>query len=82
MSWREFSLRSHAHRRQELNEWRKVREIAYHALIGSHVDPKRLPKNIRSFMPIEGDKKQQKISESHKQAFIDAFKKYLDEQQT
>ena len=40
----------------EKNEWYKVREIAYSALIGSHLDPKKLPKTKEKFMPLDGKK--------------------------
>jgi hypothetical protein len=54
MSWSEFCLRRFAYNRQDLNDWKKVREVAWSSLIGSHYNPKKLPKNIKAFMPLEG----------------------------
>lgn len=75
MSWREFSLRSFGYNRSELNSWRKVREVAYYSMIGSHLNPKHLPKSIDGFMPLDV-KQKPKVSEAQKQAFLEAAKKY------
>ena len=56
MTWAEFRLRQFAFRRTEKQSWYKVREIAYSALVGSHLDPKKLPKTKDKFMSLD-DKK-------------------------
>jgi hypothetical protein len=53
MTWAEFLIRQHAYHRIEKNEWYKVREIAYSSLIGSHIDPKKLPKSKDKFIPLD-----------------------------
>jgi hypothetical protein len=57
MTWAEFLIRLHAYRRLDLKEWYKVREIAWSALVGSHYDPKKLPKNIERFIPLSDESK-------------------------
>ena len=53
MTWAEFLIRQHAYHRIEKNEWYKIREIAYASLIGSHIDPKKLPKSKEKFIPLD-----------------------------
>ena len=53
MTWSEFLIRQHAYHRIEKNEWYKIREIAYASLIGSHIDPKKLPKSKEKFIPLD-----------------------------
>jgi hypothetical protein len=55
MTWAEFLIRQHAYHRIEKNEWYKVREMAYASLIGSHIDPKKLPKSKDKFIPLDED---------------------------
>jgi len=55
MTWAEFLIREHSYNRIEKSEWYKVREIAYASLIGSHVDPKKLPKSKDKFMPLDSE---------------------------
>ena len=55
MTWAEFLIREHSYNRIEKSEWCKVREIAYASLIGSHVDPKKLPKSKDKFMPLDSE---------------------------
>ena len=53
MTWAEFLIRQHAYHRIEKNEWYKIREMAYASLIGSHIDPKKLPKSKEKFIPLD-----------------------------
>ena len=41
------------------NDWYKVREIAYASLIGSHSDPKKLPKTKNNFIPLDLEDKKE-----------------------
>jgi hypothetical protein len=66
------------YKRAELNDWKKVREISYYSLIGSHMNPKRLPKNIQKFMPLEGEKKDKTISDEQRNAFLIEAQKYIN----
>jgi hypothetical protein len=79
MSWREFLLRQIGYQREQKNEWYKVREIAYCALVGSHQDPKKLPKNKENFIPLEGQKQKKGVSDDTKQKFIELYKKWQNE---
>lgn len=54
MSWAEFRIRLYAYKRKDLNEWLKVREVAYAALVGSHYKP---PKSKNAYMPLDKKKK-------------------------
>lgn len=81
MAWREFQLRLYGYKRKELNEWYKVREIAYSATIGAHLNPKKIPKTKELFMPLGGDRKKKRVSEQAKSYFLNAYKKYLNERQ-
>ena len=57
MTWGEFKIRLHAFKRIERKEWYKVREIAWNSLIGSHVNPKKLPKTKNAFIALDSKKK-------------------------
>ena len=78
MTWAEFQIRLFAYNRIQKMEWLKLRELAWASLIGSHYDPKKLPKSKDSFMPLDFDKsKSIGVSEEQKSAFIAATKQYL-----
>ena len=44
MPWCEFVIKSFAYYRMKNDDWERTRILAYHSLIGSHFDPKKLPK--------------------------------------
>jgi hypothetical protein len=75
MTWAEFCIRQHAYRRIQKNDWYKVREVAYSALIGSHIDPKKLPKSKDKFIPLDSEVSQG-LSDAAKDAIINAQKQY------
>lgn len=78
MSFAEFQIRLFAYKRVQEREWEKTRYIAFHAMIGSHSDPKRLPKSLHQFMPLNIDGKQKiNINDRQKEAFLEATKQYL-----
>jgi hypothetical protein len=79
MSWREFQLRSHGFKRADKNQWVKVREIAYNSLVGSHLDPKKLPKTREKYLPLEAEQASKGVSNERKEMFLQAFKNYLNE---
>lgn len=78
MTWAEFQIRLFAYERIQKREDFRVREIAFYSLIGSHCDPKKLPKSKESFWSI-GTEKAKEISEEHKNAFLKAHEQYLIE---
>jgi hypothetical protein len=79
MSWREFQLRAYAYMKNEQNDWYKVREVAYASIIGSHMNPKKIPKSKEAFMALGIGGTKKKVNDAQKQAFLNAYKKYLDE---
>jgi hypothetical protein len=62
---------------KEESEWIKVREMAYASLVGSHLNPKKIPSKQR-FIPI-GNNKPTKISEEGANKLLEAMKKYQEE---
>ena len=78
MTWAEFLIRQHAYKRMDKNSWYKVREIAYSALIGSHMDPKKLPKNKDLYMPLN-EKITQEVTDVMRQNIKDAQERYKKE---
>ena len=77
MTWAEFLIRQHAYHRMEKNEWYKVREMAYASLIGSHIDPKKLPKSKEKFIPLDSESGNVKtISDEARNAILKAQQEY------
>jgi len=79
MTLAEFNIRLFSYRRLERNKKILVREIAWAATIGSHLDPKKLPKSKEKFMPIGNDVR---ISREHQerinQTMLKAVQEYND----
>ena len=77
MTWAEFQIRAFAYWRLEERNDLRAREIAWSSLIGSHYNPKKLPKTKEHFWTI-GEKKESKstiaMQEAIKQAQEDYFK--------
>jgi len=74
MTWAEFQIRAYGYNRMQEKEDLRTREIAWASLIGSHVNPKKLPKTKERFWQI-GEKKNATINDSIK----DRIKKAQDE---
>ena len=55
MPWCEFLIKSYAYNRMQEEKLRHTRLIAYSSQIGSHLDPKKLPRSIDQFMKIGSD---------------------------
>lgn len=77
MSYAEFQIRLFAWRRVEERAWEKVRIMAWYSMVGSHQDPKKMPKSLSQFMSLDLDKKQGVITEAHKQAYLNAMAEYV-----
>jgi hypothetical protein len=76
MTYAEFCIRLYAYQRIERLDWFKVREIAWSSLIGSHMNPKKLPRSKEQFIPLKpraGEKRQEKIAARIKQARAEYF---------
>jgi hypothetical protein len=76
MTWAEFMLRRHAYFRMEEQKDLRAREIAWNALIGSHFNPKKLPKTKDKFWRI-GAVKKHETNEKMKEAIRRAQEEYL-----
>jgi hypothetical protein len=77
MTWAEFQIRSFAYRRMQEREEVLTREVAWNSLIGSHYNPKKLPKSRDKFWRI-GNKKSvsdDRMKEAIKKAQDEYFKK-------
>ena len=79
MTFAEFQIRLFAYKRIQLKEWEKVRQIAWSATIGSHQDPKKLPKTIEKFMSLGNEKDKIGVSEDQKTNFLKVYKEYLNQ---
>lgn len=55
MTWAEFRIRLYAYNRMEKTTLYKVREIAYNARYGSHINTKKIP-TLEQFMQLEPQK--------------------------
>lgn len=83
MTWAEFQIRLFAYKRQDLYEWKKLREIMWTVYISPHQDPKKMVKRKEQFLTLDGDKKQiGGISENQRQRFLEEYKKYQDKLNT
>jgi len=78
MTFAEFQIRLFAYKRIQLREWEKVRQIAWSATIGSHQDPKKLPRSIEKFMSLGNEKAKIGVSEDQKTNFLKVYKEYLN----
>ena len=76
MTWAEFQLRAYAYNRMQDKEDLKFREVAWSSLIGSHANPKKLPKSKDKFWKI-GKSKPQTISDNMKEAIKRAQQEYF-----
>ncbi|GHE34936.1 hypothetical protein GCM10017764_17640 [Sphingobacterium griseoflavum] len=78
MPWCEYLIKSKAWQRMETDKYRHTRFIAFHALIGSHMDGKRLPKSLDQFMPLDGKKEIKKASDHLRSIYTEEYKEYLE----
>ncbi len=51
--------------------------IAWSAFIGSHQDPKTMPRTIDKFMSLDNEKPKSNVSEEQRQRFLQATEEYL-----
>ena len=84
MPWCEFLIKSYAYNRMQKEKLRHTRLIAYSSQIGSHLDPKKLPRSIDQFMQIgsENNRENNSNSSDKKPIFDDMkelFKKRMQE---
>jgi hypothetical protein len=80
MPWCEFLIKSYAYSRMQEEKLRHTRLIAYSAQIGSHLDPKKLPRSIDQFMRIGSEKDSEKSNKNAKfDDMKELFKKRMQE---
>ena len=77
MTFAEFQIRLFAYERVQLREWEKTRLIGWCAWVGSHQDPKKMPKTIEKFLPLDVNKQKKGVSDEMKQLFLEETEKYL-----
>jgi hypothetical protein len=76
MTWADFQIRLFAYKRKDLYDWQKLRELMWTIYYAPHQDPKRMVKRKESFLPLDGEKQIQGVSEEAKQRFLEEYKKY------
>ena len=80
MPWCEFLIKSYAYSRMQEEKLRHTRLIAYSSQIGSHLDPKKLPRSIDQFMRIGSEKDSVKSNKNAKfDDMKELFKKRMQE---
>jgi hypothetical protein len=77
MTMAEFNIRLFAFKRMKRDEELLFREVGYSALIGSHLDPKKMPKTKQKYWSIGLDNRIDKEQLEHnKKVMLEAYKKY------
>lgn len=79
MTWAEFQIRAFAYWRCEERHDLRAREIAWTSLIGSHYNPKKLPKTKDKFWPV--GKKQSNATDGMRETIRKAQEEYFKEKQ-
>ena len=79
MSFAEFQIRLFAWTRCQEREWDRARFVAFYAMRGFHMDPKKMPKTLTSFMKLSIDKKSHgEVSPEMKGRFMQEMAKYIE----
>jgi len=79
MTWAEFQIRAFAYNRTSQHKEELYREVAWSALIGTHLNPKKLPKTKDIFWKI-GNKKSV-VNDGMKEAMKAAQEEYFKAKQ-
>lgn len=79
MGWNEYLIKCFAWQRMERERWKHTRLVAFYSMIGSHLDTKKLPKSIDSFLPIDGDKPKSRVTDAQREDFETAMKEYEEQ---
>ena len=80
MTWAEFTLRLFSYKRQERNDWYKVREVCYQIYTSNWGDPKRKPVSKEKYLPLDYNKSN-KMSEAMRERILEAKAQYLKDKQ-
>jgi hypothetical protein len=78
MPWNEYLIKCFAWARMEREKWKHTRLIAYEAKIGSHLNPKSLPRSIEAYMPLgkDGKKRKSRVTPEMKALYEQRMKEY------
>jgi hypothetical protein len=77
MTMAEFNIRLFSFKRLERNKEVLFREVAWQSLVGSHADPKKIPKNRQKFWQIgEVSKIDKETKDRMKEAMLRAMSNY------
>lgn len=68
MAWCEYLIKCQAWQRIEKEKWRHTRLIAFESKIGSHLNPKSLPRTIEKYLPLDG-KRKRKVSKEIRELY-------------
>ena len=82
LTWAEFQIYLIGWERKLRREQYKFRALLYNNTIASHLDPKKIPKQIEKFMPIKGEKPASALSERQRSALKKAQDEYYNNQKT
>ena len=74
MPWCEYLIKREAYYRVDRELWRKFRLVGFSALIGSHYDSRRLPRDEDAYLPLGGKARRRASKES-----LEKLKKEQDE---
>jgi hypothetical protein len=77
MTMAEFNIRLFSFNRQCERQDMLFREVAYYSMIGSHLNPKKLPKTKQQFWTLQSEQTMtEQRMETMKQAIIKAREQY------
>jgi|TARA_R110000822_G_scaffold300840_1_gene424391 hypothetical protein len=77
MTMAEFNIRLFSFKRLERNKEVLFREVAWQSLVGSHSDPKKIPKNKQKFWQIgKAEKVNEEMKNIMKEAMLNARSNY------
>lgn len=77
MTWAEFQIRLFSFNRQQESELYKLRRLAWITYIAPYQDPKKLRGLTEDRWWKIGEKSVKKVTDEHRQRFIEEYKKYL-----
>ena len=75
MPWCEYLIKCHAWNRIETEKWKRARLIAFNARIGSHLNPKSLPRSEEHFLPL-GEKKKGNFNIDTERLYDERMREY------
>ena len=77
MTWAEFILRLHGHRRAEERQMLHIRELGWIIYNAPHQDPKKMKRSIDAFWPLN-NKSKKKVTDEMRKRMEEVTKAYLE----